>query len=394
MILKLRGGIIASTGDAQYFTKVTKTEKIIPPLRGEYSYICDPEYDTESLPPGFITYIIFDKDLNKLSNVINDERYIVVDDSFDYLGTGDVVKIDLKKGKISTLFRASSRDNFLLVTERCNHYCLMCSQPPKKIDDSWLAEDILQAIPLFPKNAEMVGLTGGEPTLLGDDFFKITRLLQSQLPDTYIHILSNGRSFASSAFTRDYAKSTGKNTCVGIPIYSDDPDIHNYIVQAENAFSETVKGILNLKRYGQKVEIRIVITKQNADRLPQLAEFISKNLLFVDHVTFMGLEITGFAKANLDALWIDPVDYQHELTEAVVRLKALKMNVSVFNHQLCTVDPKVWSLCRKSISDWKNEFIDICNDCDVKSECGGFFATSTLKRSSGLKAIKGDLFDA
>jgi len=44
---------------------------------------------------------------------------------------------------------------------------------------------------------------------------------------------------------------------------------------------------------------------------------IVRNLTFVDQVVFMGLEMTGFTKANLDALWIDPLDYQGELAEAV-----------------------------------------------------------------------------
>ncbi len=35
----------------------------------------------------------------------------------------------------------------------------------------------------------------------------------------------------------------------------------------------------------------------------------------MDHVALMGMENTGFAIANNDILWIDPVDYQ-EPTES------------------------------------------------------------------------------
>ena len=55
---------------------------------------------------------------------------------------------------------------------------------------------------------------------------------------------------------------------------------------------------MNLKRLGQKVEIRVVLHKQTYRRLPQLAEFLTRNLLFVNHVALMGLEITGFTRAN------------------------------------------------------------------------------------------------
>ncbi len=103
----------------------------------------------------------------------------------------------------------------------------------------------------------------------------------------------------------------------GIPIYSDLADVHDYVVQSHGAFDETVRGILNLKSADVQVEIRVVIHKQTFDRLPQLARFIARNLTFVDQVVFMGLEITGFTRANLDLLWIDPVEYQEQLVEAV-----------------------------------------------------------------------------
>lgn len=49
---------------------------------------------------------------------------------------------------------------------------------------------------------------------------------------------------------------------VGIPIYSDLSMVHDYVVQADGAFDETIRGILNLKRMRQRVEVRVVIHKQ------------------------------------------------------------------------------------------------------------------------------------
>ena len=39
-----------------------------------------------------------------------------------------------------------------------------------------------------------------------------------------------------------------------------------------------------------------------------------------------------------------------------------------------------------SISDWKNEYAEFCDECILKSECGGLFATSR-RQSEGLKPI-------
>lgn len=58
-------------------------------------------------------------------------------------------------------------------------------------------------------------------------------------------------------------------------------------------------------------------------------------------MTLMGLEMIGFTRANLDALWIDPIDYRDILSEAVGILAAYRMNVSVYNHQLCLVSSDV-----------------------------------------------------
>jgi His-Xaa-Ser system radical SAM maturase HxsC len=171
----------------------------------------------------------------------------------------------------------------------------------------------------------------------------------------------------------------------GIPLYADVSEIHDFVVQADGAFDETIRGVLNLKRCRQKVEIRVVLHKQTYERLPNLAQFISRNLLFVDQVVLMGLEITGFTKANFDALWIDPIEYVNELSEAVQILQDSRVNVRIYNHPLCVLPPHLHSVSVKSISDWKNEYQRECEPCTRKQECGGFFATSKRPISESIK---------
>ena len=57
--------------------------------------------------------------------------YVRLPAQFAELGEGDVLRIQPETGRVRVLYRRSSRHNFFLVTERCNNYCLMCSQPPK-----------------------------------------------------------------------------------------------------------------------------------------------------------------------------------------------------------------------------------------------------------------------
>src|ERR1700730_16311085 len=65
-------------------------------------------------------------------------RLGVVSRKYGYLGDGDVLGFDHSSRKFRTLFRRNSAHNSFLVTERCNNYCLMCSQPPKDVDDRWI----------------------------------------------------------------------------------------------------------------------------------------------------------------------------------------------------------------------------------------------------------------
>ena len=100
---------------------------------------------------------------------------------------------------------------------------------------------------------------------------------------------------------------------MGIPLYSDIDVKHDYVVQAKGAFDETILGLYNLARCEVPIEIRVVVHKQTYRRLPQLAEFIYRNLPFASHVALMGMEMFGYVHLNLDTLWIDPFDYQREL---------------------------------------------------------------------------------
>jgi His-Xaa-Ser system radical SAM maturase HxsC len=305
-----------------------------------------------------------------------------------HLDEKDVVTIEGAGSKLRVLYRKASNQNSILLTERCNHYCLMCSQPPKTIDDSWLMQEVKELIRLIPDDTLELGFTGGEPTLYGDEFIELLNLCKAYLPRTAIHVLSNGRSFKDFSFAKKYADIDHPDLMIGIPIYSDDPVTHNFVVQAENAFNETIKGILNLKSLKQRVEIRVVLQKYSVDRLEEIANFLARNLLFVDHVALMGLEIMGFTRANLDELWVDQYEYKDKLSSAVNILSSYGINVSVYNHQRCLVNDDVMHAYRKSISDWKNEYLTECEFCSKKNECGGFFASQIKYRvSSRIKAF-------
>lgn len=285
-----------------------------------------------------------------------------------------------KNGKYRILYKHNSNDNLLFTTDQCNSSCLMCSQPPKKVYDIDHFYNINNTIlDLIPKDIKVMGITGGEPTLLGNKLILLLRRFKFEFPNTNVHILTNGKYFSKKQFVLRLASNLNNKTVFGVPLYSDIPSIHDYIVQSKNAFYQTVIGLHNAARYGLKIEIRVVITNLNYQRLPDLAKYIYMNFPFVNHVAFMGLEYTGYAIINNKTLKIKPEKFSEKLIQAVSFLTELKINTSIYNLPLCLINSKLWPYSARSISDWKQEYIDVCKSCDVLDRCGGFFTTSRFK---------------
>lgn len=369
-------GIERSTLRTLY--RVSTNPAVPGPAARDMAFLCT----SSSIPEGYRLYMALEGQSHLLQGIGAGNARAVLPKSASFLSHGDIIRVSAADGAYRVVFRNEARQQSILLTERCNHYCLMCSQPPREVQDDWLIEEAERLIPMLPMSARELGFTGGEPTLYGDRLLRLLRSTDRHLPRTAVHVLSNGRRFSDTAFACAYADVRHHDLMVGIPLYSDDATRHNYVVQSDGAFDETLKGILNLKRLKQRVELRVVIHAQTIDRLPKLAEFIGRNLLFVDQVALMGLEITGFTRGNLDKLWIDPYDYRHILEEAVACLASYRVPTLVYNHQLCVVTSRVRDYCTQSISEWKNEYLPACQGCHLRAECGGFFSSAIKYRHS------------
>jgi His-Xaa-Ser system radical SAM maturase HxsC len=310
-----------------------------------------------------------------------------LDSELAHIDAGDIIYVRGDGRRVNVLWKNSARHNALLLTEQCDNYCLMCSQPPKNRDDSWLFDRARKVIDLLPEGAQALSFTGGEPTLNEDAFIGLLEHCQKVAPGLSLHLLSNGRRFADPQFARRYANIGLADIMVGIPVYAPEPGVHDFVVQAVGAFDDTVHGILNLASLGQAVEIRVVIQRHTIPVLAGLATFITRNLPFVAQVALMGLEMTGLARPNSAEVWADPADYQSELAEAVRILTSAGIGTRIYNHQLCVLDRRLWPYAVRSISDWKNDYLDICQSCSVREACGGVFTTSGNRLSQHLRPI-------
>lgn len=310
--------------------------------------------------------------------------YCIVD-SVENFNEGDVVVMN-KKGEVIFVYEIKSNHNALMATERCNHRCIMCPQPPI-LQEKDKTPFNLQLISLFDKHTQEIGITGGEPTLIGDNLFTLIHHIKKELPQTAISILSNGVKFSDKEYAMKLAKCRHQDLQIDIPLFSDIAEEHNRIVGAKT-FYKTVQGLYNLALFRQRIGLRIVVHKQTYKRLPQFADFIYHNFPFVAQVAFMQMETTGLAKENFEELWIDPYDYNNELREAVLLLADRGMKPYIYNAQLCVLPEDIRCYAQQSISDWKDIYIDECDGCVLKGQCAGFFESNRQAHSSHIKKVK------
>lgn len=330
----------------------------------------------KDLPWGALLVDAFDASLSLPQIVTRGDARVV--------SLGDVIEPAPSYARLHVRYRRGDTGNVLFATERCNSYCLMCSQPPRDVDDAWRVEQLRELIRLVDKDESSLAISGGEPTLLGAGLASVVAECAAMLPETHVHILSNGRRCADVEYARQF---TGLHPSLswGVPVYGDHATLHDYVVQRSGAFAETLRGLYALHAARQAVEVRVVLVRPTVERLEHVVRFIYRNLSFVEHVALMGIEPIGFAKAHHEALWIDPVDAAGVLDQAVGFLAERGIAVSLYNLPLCTLPRTLWPFARRSISPWKQRYVSECEQCSVRDQCAGFFNWVTPQwRSRGI----------
>ena len=334
-----------------------------------------------SVPAGYAAVITNSK-------IVSDGKPCVEDvQNLDEFNEGDVVLIN-SNGEIIFLYEIKSLHNAIFATERCNHRCIMCPQPPIA-DEKDKTPFNLKLISLIDKHTIEIGITGGEPTLIGDKLFDLIRQIQKYQPKAGISLLSNGVKFADKSYAMKLAMCKHNDLQIDVPIFSDIAEIHNRIVGA-NTFYKTIQGLYNLALFHLRIGLRIVVHKLTYQRLPQLADYIYHNFPFVSQVAFLQMETTGNADTNLNELWMDPYDYNEELKQAVLLLSNRGICTRIYNAQLCVLPTEIRDYAVCSISDWKDSYLPECKECLLRNQCGGLFESNQKHHSKYIKPILED----
>lgn len=292
----------------------------------------------------------------------------------EVLKSNDVVSIDPYRKNLSVLLRASDTHHTLFLTNRCNNYCIMCSQPPTKHDDSWLVQQALEIINHLSYAPTNIGLTGGEPLLLEENLRLIIDIIHDKFPLTKIDVLTNGRLFSQPKIAESVLSHLETKVNWLIPLYGHADLLHDFVVQQHLAFEETLEGLYVLQYYEQPIQLRVVLIKPVLENLIDLCIYIRTNLPFVNEVAFIGCEPIGFALANKELSQVDIKDWWDQLNIAIDLLQSTKIRLILMNIPLCCLPQSLWKYAAKSISDWKNTYDDVCNSCEIKADCCGLFS--------------------
>lgn len=282
---------------------------------------------------------------------------------------GDVLLVDPRRQIAHRLIRAGSPHNTFLITEQCDQLCLMCSQPPKPHHEDMFGH-FLSAALLAPVGAE-IGLSGGEPLLHKVRLIAFLDAVLTDRNDLSFHILTNGQHFDPSDLP--WLRRHRRRLLWGIPIYSATSSMHDEIVGKDGAFGNLTRNLALLELAGAAVELRTVILKQNEPDLPDLADFITRQLPFASRWAIMQMERIGYGRMNWNRCFFDNSTNFAKLGIAIDVMRARRQDVELYNFPLCTVPPPYQNLAMKAISDWKRKYLSACSSCAERQNCGGFF---------------------
>ena len=318
---------------------------------------------------------------NGIIELVQEQYTIHVDrehsEFFECLHDFDVIEI-YSSGIIRLQCSLYAGDNTLFITSKCNSNCVMCPSSDNSRRKGVIPEgaEIMDLLRHYPEGIRHITITGGEPFLFREEMFEALSYLKNNHGDTEYLILTNGRIFCLDRYIDQLVTTMPRGTTLAIPVHGSTDAKHDAITRAPGSFEQTLSGISKLLAKKIPIEIRIVVSKLNAEDLNAIADLIITKLPTVYRVHFIGLEMLGNAIVNSDRVWLTYMEAFKASKLAIDNLITAGINVALYNFPLCQVDPAYWPICMQSISDYKQNYSDKCNYCTKRSVCGGVFVSS------------------
>lgn len=337
------------------------------------------ELKDEDLKEKYFAYIFKE---SRVDNINTESLLLKINEEVSELLENDIVSFSIINNQVffRKIFISTSEDNILFFTNKCNSNCVFCpdSEEVRK-NEKYYTEECIELLDLLPQEIKHIGITGGEPTLLKEDFFKILEKSNMLFPNVQYTVITNGRMFFYKDFSQKYSEVKPQNAKVAIPIHGFNEETHDEITGVKNSFLQTMIGIKNLYELGEKIEIRIVLNKKNYEFIEKIANLIVNNFPKIEEVNILSLELLGNAAKNYQNFWIEKEEIAISLDKIIPILVKNKIRVNLYNFPICFLKSKYWKLSRKSITGYKVKYGSECSECREKINCSGlFFSTYNI----------------
>lgn len=305
--------------------------------------------------------------------ILESERFI-----FNAFDEGDVLDIN-ESGIIYRWYSATDGDAGIATTAICNSNCIMCpaSDGERHQNNAPTIQQLEEVIRHMPRDLWHFTVTGGEPTLIGEDeFIDFIKYIDERLPSAKLLLLTNGRTLGDKEFFRKFATIMPQNMRIAIPIHGSTSEKHDRITRAVGSFKQTMRGITNLLNIQAEVEIRIVISKLNCEDILNIAKLIVDSFPNITIVHFVGLEMRGNCVVYPNEVLISYQEAFVKSKPAINYLIRHGVDVALYNFPYCMIEKGYWPIAQKSISPYKSMFYNECNNCKLKEECCGIFLST------------------
>ena len=295
---------------------------------------------------------------------------------------------------------------YVQITRECNQLCRFCSNPPSG-RSATLSELRDQVDDLLGRGCDGVILTGGEPTL----FEELPELVAHVTGrDAGCRIITNGQRLADGPLL-DRLLRAGLGH-VHVSLYSHRAEVQDMLTRNPGGWARVRQALARLGEHPLRptVDLNVVINHYNADHLDGVATFVTRELPYVRHVVWNGLDPsmnrTDEFPDTVPKLWELEVPLLQalrilEAAEVTFRVERVPLcylveyaHVSTETRKIVKQEPRLIHflddkalVCQQDRQAWQRGKAAVCEQCSLDPICAGLDSMDDRYSSAELYPV-------
>lgn len=213
------------------------------------------------------------------------------------------------------------------ITNNCNLRCKYCYTPDEAFQGNMSIGVLSRFINETSKYIELrnpINFTflwhGGEPLLLGLEYFKSIKKMQDRIikGNNYVNLVQSNITLLTDEYCEFFIKNNFKlsTSLDGPPKLHDSNRVYR---DGKGSFNDVFSKIKMAKNHGIDISTLLVINRQNIDKIEELYDFFqSENI----DCKFSLLTLTGQALHNYEHVYVHPDEY----ADCIIKLYELWIN--------------------------------------------------------------------